>query len=77
MSHKDNRVSMPSSGAGLTKYFDDYGSKIQLNPKILILLILLLIITIMGLSGTITLLIWILSSVVLVFIIILTILLKL
>lgn len=48
---KDNRISMPSSGAGLTKYFDDYNSKIQINPNVLIILILVVVLIIMLLSG--------------------------
>lgn len=52
MSKKDNRVSMPSSGAGLTKYFDDYNSKIQIDPKILIIIILIIVLIIMISSGT-------------------------
>jgi preprotein translocase subunit Sec61beta len=29
----DNKVQMPSSGAGLTRYFDDSHSKIELKPE--------------------------------------------
>lgn len=29
---KDNRIRMPSSGGGLIRYYDEYKSKIQINP---------------------------------------------
>jgi preprotein translocase subunit Sec61beta len=29
---KDTRVNMPTSTAGLVRYFDDYKSKIELKP---------------------------------------------
>jgi len=35
---KDNRVNMPSSGAGLTRYFGDYKSKLQIAPGHVIIL---------------------------------------
>ena len=35
---KDDRVSMPSSGAGLTRYFSDYKSKLEISPGHVILL---------------------------------------
>jgi len=35
---------MPSSGAGLTRYFDDYKSKIELKPEHVIILIVVVII---------------------------------
>lgn len=31
MAH-DNKIRMPSSGAGITQYFDDYKSKIEFQP---------------------------------------------
>jgi preprotein translocase subunit Sec61beta len=34
---KDN-IQMPSSGAGLTRFFDDYKSKIEIKPGHVILL---------------------------------------
>jgi preprotein translocase subunit Sec61beta len=36
-----NRVSMPSSSAGLTRYFDDYRSKISLKPGYVLVLAVL------------------------------------
>jgi preprotein translocase subunit Sec61beta len=34
---------MPSSGAGLTRYFDEYKSKIELKPQHVIILIIVVI----------------------------------
>ena len=39
----DDRISMPSSGAGLTRYFEDYKSKIELKPEHIIVLIVIVI----------------------------------
>ena len=39
-----DRISMPSSGAGLTRYFEDYKSKIEMKPEHVIVLIVLVII---------------------------------
>ncbi|GIU68865.1 MAG: hypothetical protein KatS3mg002_0101 [Candidatus Woesearchaeota archaeon] len=38
-----DKISMPSSMAGLTRYFDDYKSKIELKPEHVIFLIILVI----------------------------------
>ncbi len=38
-----DKISMPSSGAGLTRYFDDYKSKIEIKPEHVIVLIILVI----------------------------------
>ena len=40
----DDKIQMPSSGAGLTRYFDDYKSKIELRPEHVIVLIVLVVI---------------------------------
>jgi len=40
----DDKISMPSSGAGLTRYFDDYKSKIELKSEHVIVLIVLIVI---------------------------------
>ena len=29
---RDNKVKMPSSGAGITQYFDEYSSKFSFQP---------------------------------------------
>ncbi len=41
---RDDRIMMPSSGAGLTRYFDEYKSKIELKPGHIIILIVVVII---------------------------------
>jgi len=41
---RDNKIQMPSSGAGLTRYFDDYKSKIELKPGHVIILIAVVIV---------------------------------
>ncbi|MFC1648042.1 preprotein translocase subunit Sec61beta [Nanoarchaeota archaeon] len=43
MARKDNKVSMPMSTAGLTRYFEDYTTKIAFQPGHVILLVLLVI----------------------------------
>jgi preprotein translocase subunit Sec61beta len=37
---RDNKVSMPSSMGGLTRYFDEYQSKISIKPGHVIFLII-------------------------------------
>jgi preprotein translocase subunit Sec61beta len=39
----NDKIQMPSSGAGLTRYFDDYHSKIEMKPEHVIILIVLVI----------------------------------
>jgi preprotein translocase subunit Sec61beta len=39
-----NKVSMPSSGGGLIRYFDEYKSKIQISPIAVIVVIVAVII---------------------------------
>lgn len=43
---KNDKVQMPSSGAGITRYFDDYKSKFQLKPVHVIILAVLIIIVV-------------------------------
>lgn len=43
----DNRISMPSGSAGLTRYFDEYTSKIEFKPiHVVILAAIVMLITI-------------------------------
>ena len=43
-----DRINMPMSGAGLTRYFDDYKSKIEFKPgHIIFLAIIVMILVIM------------------------------
>lgn len=37
------RIQMPSSGGGLIRYFDDYKSKIEIKPIIVIIAILVVV----------------------------------
>jgi preprotein translocase subunit Sec61beta len=37
---RDNKINLPSSGAGLTRYFDDAQSSINITPQAVIMIIL-------------------------------------
>lgn len=37
---KDDSVSMPSTGAGLTKFFDGHESKIMIGPEVTMFVVL-------------------------------------
>lgn len=37
-----DKVQMPSSGGGLVRYFDDYKSKIEISPIVIIVIIALI-----------------------------------
>jgi len=39
-----NKIQMPSSGGGLVRYFDDYKSKIEFKPIVVVICIILIII---------------------------------
>ncbi|MFW6450383.1 MAG: preprotein translocase subunit Sec61beta [Nanoarchaeota archaeon] len=41
---RNNKVSMPSSTAGITRFFDDYKSKIEFKPGYVVVLIVFVII---------------------------------
>jgi preprotein translocase subunit Sec61beta len=41
---KNNNVRMPSSGAGITSYNDEMGSKFNLDPGVVIVFIVVMII---------------------------------
>ena len=49
MARKD-KISMPSSGAGITRYFDDYRSKIEFHPMHIIILAIIVIILVILLN---------------------------
>jgi len=38
----NDKIQMPSSGAGLTRYFDDFHSKVEMKPEHVIILIVLI-----------------------------------
>ncbi|MBI4143630.1 preprotein translocase subunit Sec61beta [Candidatus Woesearchaeota archaeon] len=40
----DKRISMPASTAGLTRYFEDYKSKIEISPSLVIVICVVTII---------------------------------
>ena len=41
---RNNKVNMPMSTAGITRYFDDYKSKVEFKPGHIIILVLIVII---------------------------------
>ncbi len=41
---KDNKINMPSSGAGITQYFDDYKSKIEFKPEHIVIFAVIVIV---------------------------------
>ena len=41
---RDNKVSMPQSTAGITRYFDEYKSKIEFKPGHIIILCVVIIV---------------------------------
>ena len=41
---RDNKISLPSSGGGLIRYFDEYRSKISYKPGHIIVLVVIIII---------------------------------
>jgi preprotein translocase subunit Sec61beta len=46
-----NRISMPASTAGLTRYFEDYRSKIELKPAYVLVLAVLIMIVLIVLNS--------------------------
>ena len=40
---QDNKIRMPSSGAGITQYFDDYKSKIEFQPMHIVIFAIIVI----------------------------------
>ncbi|MFH1071932.1 MAG: preprotein translocase subunit Sec61beta [Nanoarchaeota archaeon] len=41
---RNDRITMPTSSAGITRYFDDYKSKIEFKPTHVIVLVVVVII---------------------------------
>lgn len=39
----NERIQMPTSGGGLVRYFDDYRSKIEFNPKVVVVAVVVII----------------------------------
>jgi preprotein translocase subunit Sec61beta len=48
---KDNRINLPSSGAGLTRYFDNEQSNIMISPQTAIFIILAVIVVVLLLTS--------------------------
>lgn len=42
MSNK-NKISLPQSGGGLVRYFDEYKSKLEISPTIVVVIIVVVI----------------------------------
>ena len=40
----DNKINMPSGQGGLTRYFDEYKSKIEISPGAVIVLVIVMMI---------------------------------
>lgn len=41
---EDGKIRLPSGSGGLTRYFDEYKSKIQFGPGIVIILVIIVIV---------------------------------
>jgi len=50
---RDNKVNMPSSGAGITRYFEDSKSKIRVKPGHVVIfsIIIMIIVLLMHVYG--------------------------
>jgi len=44
---RDNRVHMPSSGAGITRYFDEFKSKVQISPMTVVVILIVIILLVL------------------------------
>jgi preprotein translocase subunit Sec61beta len=40
----DNKITLPSSGSGIIRYFEDFKSKITIKPQVVIILIFVVVI---------------------------------
>ncbi|MFH1637338.1 MAG: preprotein translocase subunit Sec61beta [Candidatus Woesearchaeota archaeon] len=41
---KDNKIRMPQSGGGLIRYYDEYKSKLQINPWYVVVAIVVVVV---------------------------------
>jgi len=50
---KDKKINMPSSGAGLTRYFDDYKTNIEFKPEhvVIMAIVIILIVLFLHMQG--------------------------
>ncbi|MFH1276401.1 MAG: preprotein translocase subunit Sec61beta [Candidatus Woesearchaeota archaeon] len=46
---KDNKIRMPSGQGGLTRYFDEYSSKVEISPMSVVVIALAIMIIIIAL----------------------------
>lgn len=47
---RDNKISMPSGIGGLTRYFDEYRSKITIKPGIVVVLCIIVVVILLFLQ---------------------------
>jgi preprotein translocase subunit Sec61beta len=52
MANSNNKINMPSSGAGLTQFYADSESKVHISPKTVIAVIVLIAILIVVLQNS-------------------------
>lgn len=50
---KDNKINMPSSGGGLTSFYDESESKVQVSAKLVIVVTIAIAIIIVVMNNTI------------------------
>lgn len=46
-----NKINLPSSGAGITRYFDDYRSKLEFKPGLIIVLTIIVMLFVLFLQS--------------------------
>ncbi|MFT4303318.1 MAG: preprotein translocase subunit Sec61beta [Candidatus Woesearchaeota archaeon] len=46
---KDNKINMPMSGAGITRYFDESKSKFKIKPASVLIIIAIVVMIVIGL----------------------------
>lgn len=49
---RDNKINMPSSSAGLTRYFDNFESKIMIGPEATVFIILAICLVVLLVTGS-------------------------
>jgi preprotein translocase subunit Sec61beta len=49
---RNNKVNMPNSGAGLTRFSDEFNSRIQMGPGLFVILCIALAVVFMVLHAT-------------------------
>jgi preprotein translocase subunit Sec61beta len=46
-----DKINMPSSGAGITRYFDDYKSKLEFKPGVVVVFTIIMIVLVLLLQA--------------------------